>query len=148
MDINELLSEKCIVIGNDASSREEVFEQLAHLLFEDGKVSDEKDYINALNYRETLSETGLSDGIAIPHGKCKGVKKAGIGFMTLNKPITDWPSLDEKPIDDKNQLAIQDDGDDLHIRMLSELARKLINQEVITALKNAKNAKDVYEALK
>ncbi len=148
MDINELLSEKCIVIGNDASSREEVFEQLAHLLFEDGKVSDEKDYINALNYRETLSETGLSDGIAIPHGKCKGVKKAGIGFMTLNKPITDWPSLDEKPIDVIFQLAIPADGDDLHIRMLSELARKLINQEVITALKNAKNAKDVYEALK
>ena len=148
MDINELLSEKCIVIGNDASSREEVFEQLAHLLFEDGKVSDEKDYIHALNYRETLSETGLSDGIAIPHGKCKGVKKAGIGFMTLNKPITDWPSLDEKPIDVIFQLAIPADGDDLHIRMLSELARKLINQEVITALKNAKNAKDVYEALK
>lgn len=148
MDINELLSEKCIIIGSDDASREEVFEHLAHFLFLEGKVTDEKDYINALNYRETLSETGLSDGIAIPHGKCQGVKKAGIAFMTLNKPITDWPSLDEKPIDVIFQLAIPADGDDLHIRMLSELARKLINQEVIATLKNAKSAKDVYEALK
>lgn len=148
MDISELLSEDCIVIGSNDTSREEVFEHLAHLLALSGKVSDEQDYVNALNYRETLSETGLSDGIAIPHGKCAGVKKAGIAFMTLNKPITDWPSLDEKPIEVVFQLAIPADGDNIHIRMLSELARKLVNQEVIAALKNAKSASDVYEALK
>ena len=147
MDIRELLNQDCIVLQSDLKSKKEVFEHLSHLLATIGNVSDEKDYVDALMYRETLSETGLGMGIAIPHGKSSSVKKASIAFMTLSTPISDWPSLDDQPIDVVFQLAIPDDSNDLHIRMLSELARKLIHEDVVKALRNAKTPEDVYKAL-
>lgn len=147
MDIKELLNQDCIALQSDLKSKKEVFEHLSHLLATIGNVSDEKDYVDALMYRETLSETGLGMGIAIPHGKSSSVKKASIAFMTLSTPISDWPSLDDQPIDLVFQLAIPDDSNDLHIRMLSELARKLIHEDVVKALRNAKTPEDVYKAL-
>lgn len=87
MDIKELLNQDCIALQSDLKSKKEVFEHLSHLLATIGNVSDEKDYVDALMYRETLSETGLGMGIAIPHGKSSSVKKASIAFMTLSTPI-------------------------------------------------------------
>ena len=147
MDIKELLNQDCIVLHSDLKTKKEVFENLSHVLATIGNVSDEKDYVDALMYRETLSETGLGMGIAIPHGKSSSVKKASIAFMTLSTPISDWPSLDDQPIDVVFQLAIPDDSNDLHIRMLSELARKLIHEDVVKALRNAQTPEDVYKAL-
>lgn len=131
MDITTLMNKSCISFDQSLSSKEEVFQYLSEQLYLAGYISSKELFLDALYYRESLSETGLGDGIAIPHGKADCVKRAGIAFVRLQDDIA-WESLDDKPIKYVFMLAIpQQGGDNEHIKMISELARSLIRPEII-----------------
>lgn len=146
MNLQELLNESCIQMNMPLHTKQEVFASLAQSLYEQGIIDDPKAYIEAVEYRETLSETGLEDGIAIPHGIGSCVKKAAIAYMHLKEPI-EWESMDGKPIEHVFLLAIPADGDKVHIRMLSELAMKLIGKETRQALHHVQTREELYQAL-
>ena len=57
-----------------------MFETLAAKFEAAGIVTDAKQYIKALEERETLGSTYMGNMIALPHGKCDAVVKPGIGF--------------------------------------------------------------------
>lgn len=145
MNISALMDEKSISFDVSLKDKESVFDYLIQQLYETGVIDSKIRFKEAVMYRETLSETGLGDGIAIPHGKTTAVKKAGIAFVRLKSPI-EWPSLDDKPIQYVFLLAIPEGSENQeHIKMISELARSLIKDDVIEAIKNADNAQRLLE---
>lgn len=148
MDLSALMDERNIFFDLDLKSKQEVFELLADHFKTSGFISSKDAYIQAVEYRETLSETGLGDGIAIPHGKDASVLKAGIAFVRLKTPISEWGSLDNQPVKYIFLLAIpQGDEDHEHIRMISELARCLIRSEVIEKVQKATDSKELLMVL-
>ena len=149
MDISMLMDQSNIFFDLDLKSKQEVFEFLAKHFLTSGYISSKEAYIKAVEYRETLSETGLGEGIAIPHGKDASVVKAGIAFVRLKQPIIEWESMDDAPVQYVFLLAIPEKGEaNEHIRMISELARKLIHHEVIQAIKQAANAQALLTVFK
>lgn len=143
MDISTLMNENCLSFDVELQSKEDVFQYLSEQLFQEQYISSKEEFLTALYYRESLSETGLGDGIAIPHGKTDCVEKAGIAFVRLRNAIP-WESLDGKPISYVFMLAIpHQGGDDAHIRMISELARSLIRPKVIQKLSVTNSAKEL-----
>ena len=147
MNLNTIMNEKCISFDISLKTKEEVFDYMINQLYEYGAIKSKEKFLNAVLYRESLSETGLSEGIAIPHGKDDSVIKEAIAYVRLKEAI-EWESLDDKPVKHIFLLAIPNkEGDDSRIRMMSQLARSLLKNEVIERINNAKVADDLLEIL-
>lgn len=74
MDLKKITSEKLITIDCNLNSKHEVISFLVDKLYQEGKISSKEKFLEAVLAREELSETGISDGVAIPHGKSEVVK--------------------------------------------------------------------------
>lgn len=147
MELTQIMSVNCISFDQLLTTKQEVFEYLIDQLYEEGVISSKDQFLDAVLYRETLSETGLTDGIAIPHGKDDCVKKAFIAYVRLQDAIP-WESIDDQPIKHVFLLAIPSKSeDDMHIRMISQLARSLIKQDVISKINEATAAKELLEVI-
>ena len=73
--ISKLLPLSNVILELDASSKKRVFEQVG-LLFENNHHIARSQVFDSLFAREKLGSTGLGQGIAIPHGRIKGLKEA------------------------------------------------------------------------
>jgi PTS system nitrogen regulatory IIA component len=72
--------------------------------------------------REKLGSTGLGQGIAIPHGRIKGLKDAVGACMRLDNPVQ-FDSPDGKPVNLAFVLLVPEAATERHLQLLSELAQ-------------------------
>lgn len=160
MKITDLLSKESIKLSGSASDKNDVLVQMVDLMDKSGKISDKKVYLDAVKAREEEGTTGVGNGIAIPHGRCSGVKEAGLAAMVLNKGV-EYAALDGNPVDLAFLIAAPEGSGNVHIQILSKLATMLMDEEFVANLKAAKsvdaflkviddaeNAKDAKDANK
>jgi nitrogen PTS system EIIA component len=119
--IADLLPPSNVVIDLDASSKKRVFEQ-AGLLFENNQSIARGDVFDSLFSRERLGSTGLGQGIAIPHGRIKGLKKAAGAFIRLAAPVQ-FDAPDGRPVNMLFVLLVPEQANEHHLQLLSELAQ-------------------------
>jgi len=119
--IARLLPPANIVLDLEASSKKRVFEQ-AGLLFENNQGIARSTVYDALFAREKLGSTGLGQGIAIPHGRIKGLKEAVGGFLRLATPVQ-FDAPDGKPVSMAFVLLVPEAATELHLQILSVLAQ-------------------------
>jgi PTS system nitrogen regulatory IIA component len=120
-EIAKLLPPENVLVGLDASSKKRVFEQ-AGLLFENRHGIARSLVYDALFAREKLGSTGLGQGIAIPHGRIKGLKEARGAFLRLATPVQ-FDSPDGKPVGAIFVLLVPEAATEHHLQLLSELAQ-------------------------
>ncbi|MGY3777974.1 fructose-specific PTS transporter subunit EIIC [Isobaculum melis] len=151
MNIASMTKPTLIQINRTLTSRNEILTELAKQLYESGYITDIEEFIEDVQKREKHSETGMENGLAIPHGKSKAVKKAGFAVMTLESPLAEneWPSIDaSNKVELIFLLAIPDDeAGTTHLQLLAELSSRLMNQDFVSALKNAQTSQALYELL-
>lgn len=119
--IAELLPPSNVVIDLDASSKKRVFEQ-AGLLFENNQGIARSVVFDSLFSRERLGSTGLGQGIAIPHGRIKGLKEAAGAFLRLAAPVQ-FDAPDGRPVTMLFVLLVPEQANERHLQILSELAQ-------------------------
>lgn len=136
MKITDLMSKEAIKIHGHASSKMDAIEQMVSLMYRQGNVSDKEVYKKAVIERENLSTTGMVDGIAIPHARTNAITQAGIAAMTLPEGV-DYESMDGQPTTLIFLIAAPDDGDNVHLQVLSELSTLLMDHDFCEDLKNA-----------
>jgi len=119
--IANLLTVDNIVIDLDASSKKRVFEQ-AGLLFENHYSIARSAVYDALFAREKMGSTGLGLGIAIPHGRIKGLKGAMGAFLRLATPVA-FDAPDGLPVSQVFVLLVPEAATEHHLQLLSELAQ-------------------------
>src|SRR5205814_9548872 len=88
--VANLLRADHIVLDLQVSSKKRLFEQ-AGLLFENHDGIARSLVLDSLFARERLRSTGLGQGVAIPHGRIKGLKEALGAFIRLAQPIPVHP---------------------------------------------------------
>jgi PTS system nitrogen regulatory IIA component len=133
--IAPLLSPGCVLYGSSASSKKQVFDLLGEA-FEKNHGISKNDVSDALFAREKLGSTGLGLGVAIPHGRIKGLKQALGAFAHLVVPV-DFGAPDGKPVDMIFVLLVPEKANETHLVLLSELAQmfsdKAFRESVLTA---------------
>ncbi|MGA9393847.1 MAG: PTS sugar transporter subunit IIA, partial [Azonexus sp.] len=67
--------------------------------------------------------TGLGQGIAIPHGRIKGLKQAAGAFLRLATPVP-FDSPDGRPVNLLFILLVPEQATEEHLQILSELAQR------------------------
>jgi PTS system nitrogen regulatory IIA component len=119
--IASLLTPEQVLADLDASSKKRVFEQVG-LLFENQHGLARSTVYDALFAREKLGSTALGLGVAIPHGRIKGLKQATGAFVRLKAPVQ-FDAPDGKPVSLIFVLLVPEAANEQHLQLLSELAQ-------------------------
>ena len=95
-NLSKILPSENVVLDLEVSSKKRVFEQ-AGLIFENNCGISRSDVTDNLFARESLGTTGLGYGVAVPHGRIKGLKTPVAAFVRLATPIP-FEAPDGKPV--------------------------------------------------
>ena len=130
--ITQLLPLENIILDLEASSKKRVFEHVG-LLFENYLGIARSTVFDSLFAREKLGSTGLGQGVAIPHGRIKGLKDATGAFLRLASPVP-FDSPDGKPVTLLFVLLVPEVATEQHLQILSELAQHFSDRTCREAL--------------
>ncbi|WP_027468979.1 PTS IIA-like nitrogen regulatory protein PtsN [Deefgea rivuli] len=132
--ISKILPTANVFLDLDVGSKKRVFEHVG-ILFENSHGIARSVIFDSLFAREKLGSTGLGQGVAIPHGRIKGLKEAVGAFVRLKEPIQ-FDAPDSKPVSLIFVLLVPANATDLHLQILSELAQlfsdKQLREELLT----------------
>src|SRR5438270_11356204 len=140
--IADLLPESNIVLDVEATSKKRLFEQIGQL-FEDHAQIARNVVFESLFARERLGSTGLGQGIAIPHGRIKGMKHALGAFVRPRQPIP-FDAPDGKPVAQVFVLLVPEQATEAHLQLLSELAQMFSDKSFREQLAAATEAAEVH----
>lgn len=145
IDSKGLLTEKNIVLGLDAGSKEDAIYQLSLILEKNGDITDASNFTKDVLERESLTTTGIGNNIAIPHGKSAHVKDSTMIFAKNKTPL-EWNSLDGSKVDIIFLMAVSttDQGKD-HLKMLAELSGRLMDDDFVAAIKKENEPKKILQ---
>jgi len=107
----------------DVTSKKRAFEE-AGLLFENLHGLSRALVTDSLFSRERLGSTGLGHGVAIPHGRIKGLKAPLAAVFQLSQAIG-FDSPDDQPVKLLIFLLVPEAATQKHLEILSEIAELL-----------------------
>ncbi|EGQ9276338.1 PTS sugar transporter subunit IIA [Vibrio vulnificus] len=142
--ITELTNVNLIKGNLQANNKNEVFAELAKMLFENNRISSKEAFLTDIEAREALSITSM-DGIAYPHAKSKAVIEPAIAVGVKREGIEYGDEEGVKPTV-FFMIASPDNGADHHIYVLQELFGKF-SEEFIEDIHNAKNENQILNIL-
>lgn len=146
MELDNILDEELISIEADYKNKEETLKALVELLNNADYINDSLEFLEAVYNREKEGVTGIGNLIAIPHGKSKSVSRPGIAITTLKEKV-EWESLDDNGVRIVFLIAVGTNDSIDHLTLLSQIARKLGNDEINSKLLNAQNKKQIIQIL-
>lgn len=145
--ISDLIGPDLITTDLAATDAPGAVRELAGLLADAGRVTDVDAYVDAVLAREQeTGGTGMGSGIAIPHAKSDGVARAAVAFGRSSSGV-DFGSEDGPDADLVFLIAAPVGEDDLHVTLLSRLARRLVHASFRDALREAPDAAAVLEII-
>src|SRR3954451_1198484 len=143
--VAKLLSENHVFPDLQVSSKKRLFEQ-AGLLFENYDALGRSVVFDSLFAREKLGSTGLGQGIAIPHGRIKGLKDAVGAVVRTRQPIP-FDAPDGQNVSIIFVLLVPDRATDMHLQILSELAQMFSDKPFREQLLAAKSAAEIHRLI-
>ncbi|WP_434643809.1 BglG family transcription antiterminator [Thermoanaerobacterium thermosaccharolyticum] len=144
-DLAKVIKIETIKLDMEAKTKDEVLRELTTLLYNAGALSDKEAFLDDVYYRERLGSTGIGNGIAIPHGKSKYVSKTSLAIGRTKTDI-EWETVDNKPVRFIILFAVKEEyRDSAHIRLLSQVATKLADDEVCERLQKVKTPEEIYQ---
>lgn len=143
LTIDDVITTELIVLKLDATGRDDAIREMADRLVAQGRVSDRAQYVDAVLERESEGGgTGMEMGVAIPHAKSGAVTNASVAFARSSDGI-DFGGDSDEPSRLVFLIAAPAGGDDLHIRLLSRLSRRLIHESFRQKLHDASSEEEV-----
>jgi PTS system nitrogen regulatory IIA component len=119
--VAELLPAANILLDVDAGTKARLFDAVGALVEKSSGLARSV-VVESLAARERLGSTGLGQGVAIPHGRIKGLREAQGAFVRLRAPIP-FDAPDGKPVAQVFVLLVPEQATERHLQLLSELAQ-------------------------
>ncbi|WP_028454538.1 PTS IIA-like nitrogen regulatory protein PtsN [Chitinilyticum litopenaei] len=143
--LTQILPPANIFLDMDVGSKKRVFEQIG-IVFENSHGIARSVIFDSLFAREKLGSTGLGQGVAIPHGRIKGLKDATGAFVRLKEPIS-YDAPDGKPVNLIFVLLVPANATDLHLQILSELAQLFSDKRIREALADVAEPAEAWKLI-
>ena len=131
-----------VLVGVDVTSKRRAFEE-AGLLFENLHGLSRALIADSLFARERLGSTGLGHGVAIPHGRIKGLKAPMAAVLQLRQAIG-FDAPDEQPVGLLIFLLVPEAATQKHLEILSEIAELLSDASLRERIKSAPTAEQLH----
>lgn len=131
-----------VLVKVDVTSKKRAFEE-AGLLFEELHGLSRASVADSLFARERLGSTGLGHGVAIPHGRIKGLKSPMAAVFQLAHPIG-FDAPDEQPVGLLIFLLVPEASTQKHLEILSEIAELLSDTTLREKIKTTQDASALH----
>jgi len=119
--ISPLISPETTLLDVTFSSKKKLFEHAAELFARTHGLKS-TEVFTSLFERERLGSTALGYGIAIPHGRIKGLAEASGALYRLKTPL-EFEAPDNQPVSLCFILLVPKDANEVHLQILGELAQ-------------------------
>ncbi|MFP5419081.1 MAG: PTS sugar transporter subunit IIA [Gammaproteobacteria bacterium] len=139
--IAPLITPETTLLGVGFSSKKKLFEHAAELFAQTDSLKA-SDVFTSLFERERLGSTALGCGIAIPHGRIKGLHDARGAFYHLKTPL-EFDAPDNEPVGLCFVLLVPKDANEQHLQILGELAQMFGDETMRARLRAASTAQEL-----
>lgn len=143
--LSQILPPTQVLVSVDATSKKRAFEA-AGLLFENQQGLNRTLITDSLFARERLGSTGLGHGVAIPHGRIKGLKAPMAAVFQLDSPIG-FDAPDEQAVALLIFLLVPEAATQKHLEILSEIAELLGDSALRERLKSSTDATELHQLI-
>lgn len=140
-----ILTPEQVLVNIDVTSKKRAFEE-AGLLFENLHGLNRSLVTDSLFSRERLGSTGLGHGVAIPHGRIKGLKSPMAAIMQLATPIG-FDAPDEQAVSLLIFLLVPEAATQKHLEILSEIAEMLSDAALRGKLLTSEDAAGLHDLI-
>ena len=137
-----ILSPAQVLAQVEVTSKKRAFEE-AGLLFENLHGLSRALVTDSLFSRERLGSTGLGHGVAIPHGRIKGLKAPMAAVFQLAHPIG-FDAPDDQVVELLIFLLVPEAATQKHLEILSEIAEMLSDADLREKLKASTDAAQMH----
>ena len=146
MKISELLNPVAVVADIQSRDKNKVLAELTEALVAGDDSLQGDEVIQVLQERERLGSTGIGDGVAIPHGKLKGIPELMLAFGRSRSGV-DFDSMDGKPAHLFFLLIAPEESVGVHLKTLARISKLLKDSAVRQRLIDAKDQKEIYQII-
>jgi PTS system nitrogen regulatory IIA component len=143
--IAPLITPDTTLLGLSFTSKKKLFEHAADLFAQTYGLKS-TDIFTSLFERERLGSTALGYGIAIPHGRIKGLKDACGAFYRLKTPL-EFDAPDNQPVSLCFILLVPKDANERHLQILGELAQLFGDETMRTKMRDAATPSELIALL-
>jgi mannitol/fructose-specific phosphotransferase system IIA component (Ntr-type) len=145
ISIDDITSANLVALDMEAGDQWAAIDALADLLDADGRLTDRDSYVQAVYAREKdTGGTAMGMGIAIPHAKSFGVGTAGVAFGRPTAPL----AYGEEEADLIFMIAAPEGEHNLHVKVLQQLARRLMHESFREGLREASSPEEVVDLMR
>ena len=147
MKITDILNPESVLPDLQGTTKAAVLRELANCQAAQHREIRAEELAAVLMERERLGSTAIGDGIAIPHGKLKGVNKI-LGVFGRHIKGVDFESLDGNPTHLFFMLVAPEDSTSLHLKALARVSRLLKDAAFRDRLLKAPDAGEIFRLIK
>ncbi len=146
MKISELLNPLAIVADLKATGKDAALSELTDALLLVAPSLRRDDVLQVLQERERLGSTGIGDGVAIPHGKLKGMPELMLAFGRSSSGV-DFESMDGQPAHLFFLLLAPEESVGVHLKALARISKLLKDAEVRQQMLDATDSGQIYKLI-
>lgn len=144
---NKIISSELIFLDETLSNKKEIIKYIAKKAKSIGYITDEEGFYESVMKREEEIPTAIGYDIAIPHGKTDAVVQPFIAFFRTKEKFT-WTEGYDDEVQLIFQIGVPETGNEkLHLKIISEVSKKLLDEEFREKLKSIPEHNKVFELL-
>lgn len=146
--MNEIFDLKAIELNfeNQSINKREVIKEVIEQITPGLELGVESDIVvECVLNREEQSTTGFGKNLAIPHAQIENLQRAIVIITRYNIPVK-WDSMDGEDVVQSFMILVpKNDEDNSHLKILSQLARKMMNEDFVGFVKNCQDKHEMYD---
>jgi PTS system nitrogen regulatory IIA component len=146
MKILDNLKEEWIHPDLKGTDKGSVLKELVEVLVKPCGAASSEELVPVLLGREKLGSTGIGEGIAIPHGRLKRLKRFFISFGRSIRGV-DFDSVDQKPCQLFFLVMAPENSAVENLNLLGRIARLMKDPSFKKRLMEAKTRKELYHVI-
>lgn len=143
--IAPLLDPQSVLLDQHFPDKETLF-QHAGQLFASRYGTKPAEVFASLVERERLGSTALGHGVAIPHGRIKGLARAAGALYRIAPPLA-FDAPDDQPVSLCFILLVPKNANDVHLQILGELAQLFGDAAMRERMLGATSAAELHTLL-
>ena len=146
IDLTSILKPELIKVPLDGDTKRAVIDELCDLVCTSSSVTDSENFRKTVWERESQRSTGIGEGLAIPHGKCPGVREITMAIGIPPQPL-EFDSIDGESVRLVVLLASPADRIADHIQALGRISKFMSDLMVRSRAYAADSSQDLYQLL-
>jgi PTS system nitrogen regulatory IIA component len=146
MKIMDYLNEEWVIPDLKGADKASVLKELSGVLVNPCQVTSVEELLQVLLDRERLGSTGIGEGIAIPHGRLKKLKRFFIVFGRSHKGV-DFDSIDRKPSQLFFLVMAPENSAVDNLKLLSRMVTLLKEPSFKKRLMEAPSRKELFQII-